>query len=136
MQEKIINARKLLEENPKAFKLIVEWFLVYVKNLQLEFAKGIEGAEIPEVKYEDVEATIAPQFALNPRSFFDAFDFYNIYIRIDNIENSKGEIKWFYNIRNKTTSELGEVVFYNTRQESEIAAFDEALKLLNDKEIL
>lgn len=113
---------ELLDEHPKAAIVVKQWYL----DKMLE---SLKDESLPEdfkehVRQQGIDnSTIAKMIDGMPRTLFDVFDNNKVFIQINVSPN------FSYSINE------GDVISgsWKTRREAEIAAIEQAFKLLNDK---
>jgi hypothetical protein len=117
---------ELLETYPKAGKIVNKWFLD-------KMIASLNNDAIPDefkeyISNQPIEnENIAVMIDNNPRVLFDVFDENKIYIFIHYMD-VKDNVEFFYSFRNIDTNP---VKLFETRKEAEMAAIEQAFKLLD-----
>lgn len=119
-----------INDFPKAKQILLEYFVKDIKERN-------EKAEHKMFKNEEEEylGTLAEYFLTaaltsNPRSLFDVFDANNLSINIIRTCNSIEQ--WDWEIMQGTVENR---LVHKSRKEAELAAIEEAIKLLENKQI-
>jgi hypothetical protein len=118
---------ELLEQNPKAAKLICSYYLeIMIESLKDE---GLPEDFKESIREEGIDnSNVGAILDGNPRNLFDFFDSHNMYISI----NSFSDGSFSYSISSDIgTSGINEV--YKTRKEADRNAIEIAIKQLEQR---
>ena len=124
-----MNAQELLETYGKAATVVKAYYLE-------KFLESMNTTDVPEnfkefAKDKGVDNdTVAKMIELAPRTLFDVFDTYEVYIEIL-VDLTKDDALFSYVINGNIMSNV-EGVLYNSRIEAEKVAIEKAFQLLND----
>lgn len=117
-----MKGEKMLEQYPKAAKVIKDWFLD-------RMMESLKTDDLPDDFKEFVKAQgvdndrIGTLIDANPRTLFDVLDDNKIFISIVNNHSD-----WWWGINTGMTDKK-----YPSRKEAEIGAIEEAVKILNEE---
>lgn len=116
-----------LKKYPKSKNLLIEPVRKLLSNFQAELVKSMEAldVEVPDIEDEVVESTIDSISKSNHRWFFTFFDSKEIYLSV--LKHPKQGFSWDINEERDSTDK------YRTRDEAELAGFEECFKMLEER---
>lgn len=118
---------ELLEQYPKASEVVLEWYKNKMKD-SLNISTLSEDIKKSFNDYIIGLDHISLMIDNNPRFLFDVLDENKVYIFIHYMD-VKDNVEFFYSFRNIDTNP---VKLFETRKEAEMAAIEQAFKLLDN----